>query len=187
MDNKIILGGAALAALFLLSRKQQPCTLRFDIPAQYSPDGSVLSVCQEQLPQYGFVKYLGDWYHSSQFPPPNETGQGFDWAGWGQALQQAINAGTDVYAAIQTTINELTPQIIVVPDWNNGTVQYEFDMVFKKASGVAELDDYTTDFTSGIGWEVDTPFPGIMTFTIYRDGQPIKQKTVNFNLQSVVD
>jgi len=190
MDKKILVGGAVLGALFLFSSSttKTPCGLKYDVPGTFTPSGTVEQVCERDLPMYGYVKYNGSWYHSSQFPPPGAaTGAGVNWSQWGQLLQQGINAGLEVYTAVNTVIDQFTPKINLVPNWSNGTVMYEFDLAFKKVSGTAELGDWMNDFTSNIAWEIDTPFTNIMTFTIYKDLAPIKQKTVNFALQQIGD
>lgn len=188
MDNKVLIGAAALGAFFLLSGGSKGCTIKYDVPAQYSPTGQNMRVCESDLSQYGFIRYEGQYYHSSQFPPPGTgTGAGVNWQQWGALLQQGINAGLSAYAAVNTVIDQFTPKINIQPNWAAGTVAYEFDLAFKKVNGVVSLGHFERDLTQNIGWEVDTPFPNIMTFTVYKDLQPVKQKTVNFQLQQVSD
>lgn len=184
------MGAGALFALSLLSSNKSGgnCSVKYDVPGQYSGTGQTIKVCESDLWKYGFFKYEGDYYHSSQFPPTGAgSGEGIDWQQWGQLLQQGVNAGLSVYNAVNTVVDQFTPNIQVQPNWALGTVTYLFDLPFKQVQGVAELDDWQTDFTINPGWEIDTPSPGIMTFTIYKNEQPIKQKTVNFQLQQVYD
>lgn len=105
MAKKALLIGAGVLALGLLMSNKSGCNGRkFNVPAQYSPDGMAKVVCESDLPRYGFIQYQGNWYHSSQFPPPGVTQA--NWTNWAQLVQQGINAGMSIYDAVNNIVQQ---------------------------------------------------------------------------------
>lgn len=197
MDKKLVIGGAILAAVLLMGQKGETGSGRkYWVPAQYSPTGQAIEVYESDLPRYGFIQYQGQWYHSSQYPPQgiSSNSSTMNWVQWAQIVQQGIDAGLNVYTAVNNVVQQFQPGITITPAWNttsqsatDGSVQYIMKAGTQQKTGTANINTTMNQIAGNFLFAIERTSNSVITFSITKmdDGTIAATKSVNFATNTI--
>lgn len=198
MDKKIVIGAAVLAGFLLYSKggDKTGSGPKYWVPAQYSPTGQAIQVYESELPQYGFIRYQGQWYHSSQYPPPGTSANSttMNWQQWAALIQQGITSGMNIYTAVNNVVQEFQPNITITPSWDtssqsatSGSVQYVMKAGTQQKSGTANINTSMSQIMGNFLFDISRTSSSVITLSITKvdNGTVAATKSVNFATNTI--